>query len=153
MADRRQITACGTQLATWAKLWRSVTGEFASRYSPRPIRSNSPERCAVAGILSEPRSVRRHGGGRLAIFVPGPTRDLIFPPIAYRIQYLPSVNSTQHFPLPQLPFLGAKTQRSNCNSHSPPITRFRALLKALLSCHSCPVINYIAIGPCCKPKG
>ena len=31
------------------------------------------------------------------------------------------------------------------DSHSTPNTRFRGLLQALLSCHSCLVINYIAI--------
>jgi hypothetical protein len=30
-------------------------------------------------------------------------------------------------------------------SHSTPITRFRGFPRALLSCHSCLVINYIAI--------
>jgi hypothetical protein len=30
------------------------------------------------------------------------------------------------------------------DSHSTPITRFRGLLQALLNCHSCRVINYIA---------
>ena len=45
-ADRRQITPGATRRAIWAKLWCSVTGEFGSRYSPRPTRSNSPARCS-----------------------------------------------------------------------------------------------------------
>jgi hypothetical protein len=54
---------------------------------------------------------------------------------------------------PQLPSFGPSTPRFNSNSHSTPITRSRRLLKALLSCHSCLVINYIAINRCAhNPK-
>src|SRR5271170_5881482 len=52
---------------------------------------------------------------------------------------------------PQLPSSGPSNV--NSDSHSTPITRFRRLLKALLSCHSRLVINYIAINRCAhNPK-
>ena len=58
--------------------------------------------------------------------------------------FLPSVHTMQRPPTMPVPF-GAVNSRVNFDSHSTPITRFRGLLKALLSCHSCLVINYIAI--------
>src|SRR5277367_513388 len=39
----------------------------------------------------------------------------------------------------------ATSAPTKSSSHSTPITRFRGFLKALLSCHSCLVMNYIAI--------
>src|SRR5271170_2534828 len=103
MADRRQIPACGTRLTTCAKLLA---------FSDEPVRK--PIKPAIDPLqlssAMQPQQVFSrnpdHGGGRLAIFVPVPTRDLIFPPVAYRIQYLSSVNSTQHLPILNSHFLG-----------------------------------------------
>jgi len=60
----------------------------------------------------------------------------------------PGLSSVKHYARPRNranPILWAVNPKVNSNSHSTPITRSRRLLKALLSCHSCLVINYIVI--------
>jgi hypothetical protein len=54
--------------------------------------------------------------------------------------------ATRWLTVSKMLWLFSPRPKINSNSHSTPITHVQGFRKALLSCHSCLVINYIAIG-------
>jgi hypothetical protein len=135
-----------------AKLWRSVTGEFGRRYSPRPTRSTCPARCSRSRYsLGTPISSTSRGRTMGNFRASASTRSALAGGcITYTVSLIcqryatVSVYPSSDHTCPTSHSLGRQPKgrfRLPINSHYP----FPRVPEGSFECHLCLVANYIAI--------